>query len=306
MCPEILPLDFGVKATGDSRPIGVFDSGIGGLTVLKEIWRVLPNENTIYFGDCGRTPYGSKSHDTIVTYSLQILRFLLSQNVKMIVIACNSASAHAYEAVKANSPVPVVEVISPGAALAAKESTSGRIGIIATRATVNSGIYKAAVHREVERLKIKGQLDFDENQLLVEQTPCPLFVSLAEEGWWDHPIAELTAREYLQPLLEQNIDTLVLGCTHYPLLSHTLSKVCGDSVKLVNSGAAVAEVVKATLTQGGLLRFDLSDQEKPWQKFYSSDEPRLFSEVMATFLGENWERPVTQVRIEEYATRIES
>jgi len=269
-------------AVSDNRPIGVFDSGIGGLTVLKEIWSALPGESTVYFGDNGRTPYGTKSHDTIVSYSLQNMRFLLSLNVKMIVIACNTASAHAFEAVREQAGVPVVEVISPGALQAVKTTRTGRIGIIATRATVSSGVYKVAVEDAAEQLREQGQNGRALDGLYVEQAACPLFVSLAEEGWWDTEVSRLTAQEYLDGLKGSHIDTLILGCTHYPLLTRTIASVMGEGTTLINAGASVAQRVTEVL---GVNHLRNLSGEKPQHAFYTSDDPEMFENVTAPFLG---------------------
>ena len=270
------------SAVSDNRPIGVFDSGIGGLTVLKEIWAALPGESTIYFGDSGRTPYGTKSHDTIVNYSLQNMRFLLNQNVKMIVIACNTASAHAFDAVKAQAGVPVVEVITPGAAEAVKTTRTGRIGIIATRATVNSGVYKVAVEDAAKVFLTMGNNKEALADLYIEQAACPLFVSLAEEGWWNSPISYLAAEEYLKDLKKNQIDTLILGCTHYPLLSRTIADVMGSGTTLINAGASVAQRVREVLAGNHLMNLS---QTKPQHVFYTSDDPEMFEDVTAPFLG---------------------
>lgn len=285
------------SAASDNRPIGVFDSGIGGLTVLKEIWAELPGESTVYFGDSGRTPYGTKSHDTIVNYSLQNMRFLLKQNVKMIVIACNTASAHAFDAVKAQAGVPVVEVITPGAAEAVKTTRSGRIGIIATRATVNSGVYKVAVEDAAKSFLLQGKNSKALDDLYVEQAACPLFVSLAEEGWWDSPISCLAAEEYLKDLKKNKVDTLILGCTHYPLLSHTITEVMGDGTTLVNAGASVAQKVREVLTGNHLLNLS---QAAPFHTFYTSDDPEMFEDVTAPFLGGDRPSGTKRVNTELY------
>ena len=282
----------------DSRPIGVFDSGIGGLTVLKEIWKALPNESTIYFGDNGRTPYGTKSHETIVTYSLQNMQFLLSQDVKMIVIACNSASAHAYKAVRAQAKVPVVEVITPGAAQAVEATRTGRIGIIATRATVNSGIYKAAVENEAG-IRLKTGLNREAlEQLYIEQAACPLFVSLAEEGWWDTEITKLAAEEYLKQLKKNHIDTLILGCTHYPLLMKTIGEVMGPDTSLINSGASVAREVENVLKRNQLMN---RSGDVPQHIFYTSDDPQMFENLATPFLGGGRPSGTKRAMTDEYS-----
>ncbi|MCH4153498.1 MAG: glutamate racemase [Mageeibacillus sp.] len=257
----------------DNRPIGVFDSGIGGLTVLREIWAACPGESTVYFGDNSRAPYGTKSKSTVIRYSLQNLKFLESKNVKMIVVACNTASAYAYEALKAAADVPVVEVVTPGAAAACRATHNGRIGIIATNATVSTGVYKTAVESAAESLGL-GSLE-------ITQKACPLFVSLAEEGWWDTEVTKLTAEEYLKPLKDAGVDTLVLGCTHYPLLANVIQKVMGESVKLVNTGVATAQTVRNVLESMDI-RAQGCDSAK---EFYTSDEPEMFEAVASPFLG---------------------
>ena len=259
----------------DNRPIGVFDSGIGGLTVLREIWEAVPEESTIYFGDNSRSPYGTKSRSTIIRYSLQNMKFLESRDVKMIVVACNTASAYAYEELKARAKVPVVEVVTPGADVACRATKKGKIGIIATKGTISTGVYKKAVE---DRAKELGM-----NNIEIFQQACPLFVSLAEEGWWDTEVTRLTAEEYLKPLKEAGVDTLVMACTHYPLLSKVIKEVMGDGVVLVNTGEATARVVKELLGSEGTA----SEGNKcPVREFYTSDEPELFEQVAAPFLGE--------------------
>ena len=255
----------------DNRPIGVFDSGIGGLTVLREIIARLPHESTVYYGDDGRAPYGSKSHDTIVEYSLQDMMFLEQKDVKMIVIACNTASTHAYEVLKKHSKVPVVEVVYPGAKAAVKATKNGKIGIIATNATVSSGLYEKAVKEEGK----------DISGLETLQQACPLFVSLAEEGWWDDEIAHLTAERYLKPIKDFGADTLVLACTHYPLLAKTIGDVMGEDVTLINSGISVASVVEDYLRDHCML----SDGSAVTREFYTSDDAKRFESVAAPFLG---------------------
>ncbi len=259
----------------DTRPIGVFDSGIGGLTVLREIWKVLPNESTIYFGDNSRAPYGNKSRSTIIRYSLQNMKFLESKDVKMIVIACNTASAYAYDTLKDRAGVPVVEVVTPGAEAAIRATKNGKIGIIGTKATISTGVYKKAVEDCAEKHGIKN--------IEIYQKTCPLFVSLAEEGWWDNEIARLTAKEYLTPLKEAGIDTLVMACTHYPLLAKVIGEIMGDGITLVNTGEAAAAVVKSMLTEGGST---CGDAGTPEREFYTSDEPEMFESVATPFLGE--------------------
>ena len=259
----------------DNRPVGVFDSGIGGLTVLREIWKTVPDESTIYFGDNSRSPYGTKSRSTIIRYSLQNMKFLESKDVKMIVVACNTASAYAYEELKKRANVPVVEVVTPGADVACRATKNGRIGIIATKGTISKGVYKKTVKDRAEELGMKN--------IEIYQQACPLFVSLAEEGWWDKEVTRLTAEEYLKPLKDAGVDTLVMACTHYPLLSKVIQEVMGDNVVLVNTGEATAKVVKELLDKEGTAS---EGNNNPVREFYTSDEPELFEQVATPFLGE--------------------
>jgi len=280
----------------DTRPIGVFDSGIGGLTVLREIWRTTPSESTIYFGDNSRTPYGTKSASTVKRYSLQNMKFLETFDVKMIVIACNTASAYAYEEVAKKAKVPVVEVITPGADAACRATANGRIGIIATGATVGTGVYKDAIFDRAKVLASEGVNGEVMSDIRIFQKACPLFVSLAEEGWWDNKIARLTAEEYLKPLKDEGIDTLVLGCTHYPLLAKVIGEVMGPSVKLINTGVAVAGTVRDILDKEGLL----SDSSDPVRKFYTSDDPSMFEQVASPFLGQGLPSGTLHVTTDRY------
>ena len=277
----------------DVRPIGVFDSGIGGLTVLREIWEAVPDESTIYFGDNSRSPYGTKSKSTIIRYSLQNMKFLESKDVKMIVMACNTASAYAYEELKKRANVPVVEVVTPGADVACKATKNGKIGIIATKGTISTGVYKKAVE---DRAKELGM----DNIEIFEQA-CPLFVSLAEEGWWDKEVTRLTAEEYLKPLKEAGVDTLVMACTHYPLLSKVIQEVMGDGVVLVNTGEATAKVVKELLSSEGTTS---EGNQSPVREFYTSDEPELFEQVATPFLGEGLPSGTKHFTTDKYEVTI--
>ncbi|HOM02233.1 MAG TPA: glutamate racemase [Acetivibrio sp.] len=253
----------------DNRPIGVFDSGLGGLTVLKEIKNLLPRESIVYFGDSGRAPYGSKSKETVVKYTFQDIRFLLNQDIKMIVIACNTASACSLDQVKHNFDIPIVEVVGPGAATAVRETVNKKIGVIGTVATVTSGVYEKAI------LRLDPEVE-------IHQKACPLFVPLVEEGWWENDIAFRIAEEYLLPLKEKNIDTLVLGCTHYPLLYNTISKVMGDGVKLVSSALEVAKVVKEMINESNLER---DEKIEPVYRYYTSDSVYKFESLGNSILN---------------------
>ncbi|OPZ92372.1 MAG: Glutamate racemase [Firmicutes bacterium ADurb.Bin419] len=253
----------------DNRPIGVFDSGIGGLTVLKEINRLLPQESVVYFGDSGRAPYGTKSKETVIKYTFQDIRFLQNQDIKMIVIACNTASACSLERVKTSFDFPIVEVVQPGAAAAAKATRNNRIGVIGTPATVSSGVYEKAITRINSSIEIFSK-------------PCPMFVPLVEEGWWENEIAFKIAEEYLLPLKELGIDTLVLGCTHYPLLQNTIQKVMGDDVKLVNSALEVAKVVKEGIEGNNNCR---DEKVTPVYRYYTSDSVEKFESLGNSILN---------------------
>ena len=281
----------------DNRPIGVFDSGIGGLTVLREIMALLPNESTVYFGDDGRTPYGNKSHNTIVKYCLQIMKFLEAQDVKMIVIACNTASTHAYKILKQYAKVPVIEVVYPGADAAVKATRNGKIGIIATPSTTSSGLYETAVREKALDLINKGINEEALNNLSIIGQACPMFVPLAENGWWDNEVTEATVRRYLKPVKEFGVDTLVLGCTHYPLLKDAIQREMGDEVTLINSGISVASVVRDRLINDGIQCDSTVDGT---HVFYTSDDEQLFENVAAPFLGKGLPKGTRKVTVDGY------
>lgn len=251
--------------------IGVFDSGVGGLTVVRSLRARLPRERLVYLGDTARIPYGTRSPETVERYALQIASFLEAMGIKMLVVACNTASALALARLEEDAPVPVVGVIEPGARRAVRASRSGAIGVIATEATVASGAYERAIHSERADARVTARA-------------CPLFVALAEEGWTDHAEAtELVAEKYLAPLRESGVDTLVLGCTHYPILRPVIADVMGAGVTLVDSGEAVADEVAAALETHGLLR-ESRDTEP--LRFYVTDAAARFRRVAERFLGE--------------------
>lgn len=252
-----------------SKPIGVFDSGIGGLTVVRALMERLPFENIIYFGDTARVPYGVKSPDTITQYAMQITHFLLEKEVKLLIIACNTMAAVAYRAVKELSPIPVLDVIEAGAGSAIRETRSKRIGVIGTPATINSNAYARAIHRQDPDIRIYSRA-------------CPLFVPLVEEGWLNHPVTRLTAEEYLRPVLAENIDTLVLGCTHYPLLKPLIQEVVGPQIRLVDSAESMAHI-----TANLLNNMHLGNQERnpPEYRYYVTDVPYHFQTIGESFLG---------------------
>ena len=277
-----------------SSPIGVFDSGLGGLTVLKEIQKVLPHESTIYFGDNGRAPYGTKSRDTIVHFARQDAQFLLSKNVKMIVIACNTVSSFAYETLRDINHVPVVEVITPGALAALKHTRNGKIGIIGTTATVKSGIYEQTI---LELASNQANNQADKKDIQVYSQACPLFVSLAEEGWWEDEITYLTAKKYLAPLKELGADTIVLGCTHYPLLKKVISRTMGPDVAIVDSALEVASKVARLLDSCQLANTDTSQPAK--HEYFTSDSEEKFMALGSAFLDKKI-KDAKKVDIEQF------
>ena len=258
----------------NASPIGIFDSGIGGLTVVRAVYERLPRESTVYFGDTARVPYGPKSPETVTRYSLEILDWLLKQRVKAVVIACNTSTAHALDTLQRQSPVPVIGVIEPGARSAAAASKAGPIGVIGTAGTIASNAYARAIQRARAGTR-------------VEQKACPLFVPLVEEGWFEHPAAELIAREYLEPLRQACVDTLVLGCTHYPLLKPLLQRVMGPEVRLIDSGEETAAAVEQALATAGLAA---PADATPAHSFAVSDDEVRFRQVGARFIGERMGR----------------
>ncbi len=245
------------------KPIGVFDSGVGGLTVLRELMKELPEERIIYFGDTARVPYGSKSKDTVTRYSWQIVRFLLEQGVKAIVIACNTASAMALDEIESKVDIPMIGVVRPGARTAVNISGSGRIGVIGTEATISSEIYTEYIRSIDPAAKVTGKA-------------CPLFCPLVEEGLWEDPVTEEIARRYLMELVDTGIDTLILGCTHYPLIKNTVRKVVGDEINLVNPAYETAVECKRLLNEQGLLNKEPIHLSENAYTFYVSDEAEKF------------------------------
>lgn len=247
----------------EDAPIGVFDSGVGGLTVFREIMRQMPNERIVYFGDTARVPYGSKSRETITRYSRQIVRFLLTRQVKTIVVACNTASAYALDDLEKEFDVPMIGVVKPGAKVAAQVSRNGRIGVIGTEATIGSHIYS----QYIEALKANA---------VISGKACPLFVPLVEEGLWEDPVTEEIARRYLAELIDIDIDTLILGCTHYPLIRSTIGKIMGPDVVMVNPAYETARELKQMLEETGLLNKKPPGLGKDSYQFYVSDKADKF------------------------------
>lgn len=255
--------------TKRERPIGIFDSGIGGLTVVKEIIKELPNEDIIYFGDTARLPYGNKSPQTVIKFSLENAKFLLQFGVKCIIVACNTSSSVALSTLRRKLKVPVLGVITPAVKKAVQISLGRRIGIIGTRATVASSSYQREIKRIGPQFKSFVQA-------------CPLFVPLAEEGWMRDEVTLKVARRYLAPLLKKDIDTLILGCTHYPLLKEIIRKVVGEKVEFVDSAKEAARQAKRILIKRRLCTNHKSSSAKC--KFYVSDEPAVFRKVGRRFL----------------------
>ena len=257
--------------------IGVFDSGIGGLTVVKALFRVLPQESILYFGDTARLPYGNKSRETIVKFSTESVLFLLHHDVKLIIVACHTASSHALPFLERSFSVPLIGVVEPGVQAAVAATRAKRVGVVGTTATIGSGAYERAIHR----------LD---PTVTVTAVSCPLFVPLVEEGWVRRPVASVVAQEYLTPLRNARIDTLILGCTHYPLLKGMFRRVLGPTVQLIDSASQVALYAKVILQHRHLLNVG-GNGSRPAHQYYVSDESRHFTVLGSRFLG----RPIGHV-----------
>lgn len=266
-------------------PIGVFDSGVGGLTVAREIMRHLPNENIVYFGDTARVPYGSKSRDNIIRYSRQIVNFLKTQGVKAIVIACNTASALALDVVQMENDIPIIGVIEPGARAALGVTQSKKIGVIGTEATIRSQMYDKIIQ------------GFDMQATVIGKA-CPLFVSLVEEGFAKHHITEEVIDYYLASLMETDIDSLILGCTHYPLLRSRIREYVGDKITLVNPAYETAMDLKKLLQEANMDNPDAADEYASY-KFYVSDAADKFKQFANSILPYDIET-IQQINIEEY------
>lgn len=263
-------------------PIGVFDSGVGGLTVVREIIRQLPSENIVYFGDTARVPYGTKSRDTIINYSEQIVHFLMTKQVKAIVVACNTATSYALDILKEKIDIPIIGVVQPGALVAANTTKNGKVGVIATEGTVGSGIYPSVIHEHDPNIE-------------VTQKACPLLVSLVEEGWTDDPVTDEVIRRYVGSLRESGIDTLVLGCTHFPLLRKAIGRLIGDEVELVNPAYETACSLRALLQKEGIYR----ETGDPSYHFFVSDGAERFSKFANSILPVDLV-PTRLVPIENY------
>lgn len=272
--------------TDRNAPVGVFDSGVGGLTVAREIMRQIPEERIVYFGDTARVPYGSKSRDTILRYSRQIVRFLQSQGVKAIVIACNTASAYALDEVAAEAEIPVIGVINAGARTAVAATRNGRIGVIGTEATVGSGIYTRVMQAMKPEIQVIGKA-------------CPLFVPLVEEGLLHDSVTDEIASRYLSVLKNKYIDTLVLGCTHYPLLRSTVRRIMGEDVVLVNPAYETAIELRDLLKRNGMNRDPEAAFEGEQYQFFVSDLAEKFTDF-ATSILPNQVKETKRIEIENY------
>lgn len=265
----------------DLRPIGVFDSGVGGLTVVREIFRQLPEESVLYIGDTARVPYGPRGAETVTRFALELASFLLTRDVKALVVACNTVSACSIEAIRAASPVPVIDVIGPTVAAALDRTRRNVLGVIGTVATVGSGVYQRAVQSLRPGAELLAQ-------------PCPLFVPIAEEGLGDHAVAELMAEEYLGRFRETDLDILILGCTHYPLLTGTLGRVLGPGVTLIDSAEPTARVLAQVLRSRGL-----EAAAPPRHEFFVTDASYKFMQIAGRFLGRELVGEVREVTLDE-------
>ena len=272
--------------TDKNAPVGVFDSGVGGLTVAREIMRQIPEERIVYFGDTARVPYGNKSRDTILRYSRQIIRFLRTKEVKAIVIACNTASAYALDTVAAESDIPIIGVINAGARTAVRTTRNGKIGVIGTEGTIGSGIYTRVMKQMKPDIQVTGK-------------PCPLFVPLVEEGLLHDSVTDEIASRYLSVLKGKYIDTLVLGCTHYPLLRSTLRRLMGEDVTLVNPAYETAVELKQLLEERGLKRDGAEPLLGEKYQFFVSDLADMFTSF-ATSILPNEVKETRKIDIENY------
>lgn len=252
----------------DSRPIGIFDSGVGGLTVVGKMQEMLPSEDLVYFGDTARVPYGTKSKETVTKFSVENVEFLMEHDVKLVIVACNTASSLSLDFLKRCFRVPIIGVIEPGAKEAVSASRNNRIGVIGTHATVSSGAYEKAIRKISPRYVVFTQA-------------CSLFVPLVEEGWADKDVTKEVARVYLKPLKAKSIDTLILGCTHYPILKTVLGKIMGREVILVDSASEVAKEARSILDADGLLNVSKAGGI---HRFFVSDEPSRFIKIGEKFL----------------------
>lgn len=271
------------------KPIGIFDSGIGGLTVVKQLMSLLPDEQLIYFGDTARIPYGTKSKRLIEQYAIEDARFLLQYDIKALVVACNTASSLAMDVLLDYLDIPVIGVVIPGAEAAVDLTCNNKIGVIGTIATINSNSYTVQIQKQLAEAKVYAQA-------------CPLLVPLVEEGWLDDDVTIMTLNKYLPEMISEQVDTLILGCTHYPLLEKTIQKIMGDQVKLIDSGRETAKVVKQVLIATNLLN---RSEKFGSDKFFVSDIPMKFEEIGSRFLGKTLDN-VERVDFERFLVKLDS
>ncbi len=266
----------------DNRSIGVFDSGLGGLTVMKQIMEELPRENIVYFGDTGRVPYGTRSKETIIKYSRQDIRFLESNDVKLIIIACGTASSAALPSICNEFTTPIIGVVEATANAAVKATKNNKIGVIGTNGTIKSGAYEAIIHK---------------HDIKTFSMACPLFVPLVENGHFNTKIAKLTVEEYLTPIKKEGVDTLILGCTHYPHLKDAIKEFMGDDVQLIDPGVEISKYLKYEFDKKMLHSADV-DMEQ--YKYFVSDSTEGFEMLASTFLCKNVNGKVKKIDIEKY------
>lgn len=274
------------RETMRDAPIGVFDSGVGGLTVAREIMRQIPKERIIYFGDTARVPYGNKSKETVTKFSRQIVRFLQGQNVKAIVVACNTASAYALDEIEKEIDIPIIGVVKPGAKVAAESTGNGKIGVIGTEGTIGSRIYDTYIKEINPDITVIGKA-------------CPLFVPLVEEGLWQDPVTDEIAARYLSGLIDSGIDTLILGCTHYPMIRSTVGKMMGEKVTLVNPAYETARELKELLRTENLLSEEKQGLGSNCYRFYVSDMADKF-QTFANSILKYGILSAKKINIEEY------
>lgn len=272
--------------SNNNSPIGIFDSGVGGLTVLREIVKLLPREDIVYFGDVGRTPYGGRSKEIITEFTRQDISFLCEQKVKYIICACNTASSTALYELKNDFSIDMIGVIEPGAKASVEKTKNGKVGVIGTNATINSNAYATIIHSINPDLKVFS-------------LACPLFVPIAEEGYIEKEATYLIARDYLQTMIDVGIDTLVMGCTHYPLLKNIITEIMGDNVTIIDSGEETAKTAIEILKQNNLLDRSNKDKIKGEIKYFVSDVPDKFSGVAGRFMGHEINN-ITRVDISRY------
>jgi glutamate racemase len=261
----------------NDKSIGIFDSGVGGLTVVKEILNLLPNENLVYLGDTARVPYGTKSKSTVIKYAESNANFLLSRGIKILVVACNTASAYSLEKLKENISIPVIGVIEPGAKKAASSTRNGNIAVIGTPSTIRSNAYSKALHNIDPKLKVFSKA-------------CPLFVALAEEGWHQGEITRKIIETYLDDLLKENIDVMILGCTHYPLLKSAIKEVAGENVLLIDSAEETAKEINEKITT---VSIENNNENNSKYEFYLTDDSESFVRIAGKFLG----REISEIKL---------